>query len=150
MKKTQGKSTQRNRMKQIQKNSREDYLEALLLLQSQQSSVHSSELASFMDFSRASVSQAVLSMEKDGFLSMDDKYSLHLTEKGRKIAEQVHRKHEYFEKKLLIAGVDPATADKEGGSLGHAISDDSFEKIAEHGMKNEHATIEQSCGKEQA
>ncbi len=73
---------QKNRMKQIRRESREDYLEALLLLQEQMEEIRSSDLAAYMGFSRASVSQAVLSLEKEGFLVMDEKYCLHLTEEA--------------------------------------------------------------------
>ncbi|MCC8046077.1 MAG: metal-dependent transcriptional regulator, partial [Clostridiales bacterium] len=45
-------------MNQIRQESREDYLEALFLLLKDQNEIRSSDLASFMGFSRASVSQA--------------------------------------------------------------------------------------------
>ncbi|MCD8110358.1 MAG: metal-dependent transcriptional regulator [Clostridiales bacterium] len=128
---------QKNRMKQIRRESRENYLEALLMLQRKRDEVRSSDLASFMGFSRASVSQAILAMERDGFVSVDEKYCLHMTDAGRNIAEKTQRKHSFFEKNLLRAGVDPVTAQEEGSRLGHAISDDSFEKIAGSGMCKE-------------
>lgn len=130
---------QKNRMKQIRRESREDYLEAMLLLQEQMEEIRSSDLAAYMGFSRASVSQAVLSLEKEGFLVMDEKYCLHLTEEGSVMAKDTYRKHTYFEKNLLLADIDPLTADREARRLGHAISLKSFEKIAASGMQKEEA-----------
>ncbi|MCD7715517.1 MAG: metal-dependent transcriptional regulator [Lachnospiraceae bacterium] len=124
-------------MKQIRQESREDYLEALFLLLEEQNEIRSSDLASFMGFSRASVSQAVLSLERDGFLLMDEKYYLHLTEKGSLVAERTHRKHIFFKKNLVLAGVDPVLADREGSRMGHSLSDESFERIAAGGMRKE-------------
>ncbi|MCD8151362.1 MAG: metal-dependent transcriptional regulator [Clostridiales bacterium] len=128
---------QKNRMKQICRESREDYLEAMLLLREQMEEIRSSDLAAYMGFSRASVSQAVLSLEKEGFLVMDEKYCLHLTEKGLLTAERIHRKHIFFEKNLVLAGVDPVLADREGSRMGHALSNESFERIAADGMRKE-------------
>ncbi|MCD8053407.1 MAG: metal-dependent transcriptional regulator [Lachnospiraceae bacterium] len=129
--------TQKNRMNQIRQESREDYLEALFLLLKDQNEVRSSDLASFMGFSRASVSQAVLSLERDGFLLMDEKYCLHLTEQGSLTAEKTHRKHIFFEKNLVLAGVDSVLADREGRRMGHSLSNESFERIAAEGMRKE-------------
>lgn len=80
-------------MKQISMESREDYLEALFQLREKQNDIRSSDLALFMGFSRASVSQAVLAMEKDGLIFADGKYCLHMTDAGRAIAENTRRKH---------------------------------------------------------
>ncbi len=128
---------QKNRMKQISMESREDYLEALFQLREKQNDIRSSDLALFMGFSRASVSQAVLAMEKDGLIFTDGKYCLHMTDEGRAIAENTRRKHLFFEKNLLLAGIDPVTAQTEGRRLGHALSDVSFEKVAVYGMHRE-------------
>ncbi len=127
----------KNRMKQISIESREDYLEALFQLREKQNDIRSSDLALFMGFSRASVSQAVLAMEKDGLIFTDGKYCLHMTDTGRAIAENTRRKHLFFEKNLLLAGIDPVTAQTEGRRLGHALSDVSFEKVAVYGMHRE-------------
>ncbi|MCD7744906.1 MAG: metal-dependent transcriptional regulator [Lachnospiraceae bacterium] len=129
--------TQKNRMNQIRQESREDYLEALFLLLKDHNEIRSSDLASFMGFSRASISQAVLSLERDGLLFMDEKYCLHLTEQGSLIAERTHRKHIFFEKNLVFAGIDPVLADREGSRMGHSLSYESFERIAACGMRKE-------------
>ena len=67
----------------------EDYLEAMLILQRQmeESAVRSIDLARHMEFSKSSISHAVGFLRGGSFLVMDKDGSLHLTYKGREVAE---------------------------------------------------------------
>ena len=44
---------------------------------------------------------------------MDSDYFLHLTDVGREVAEQIYEKHRFFTDRLIEAGVDPVTAEKD-------------------------------------
>ncbi len=96
----------KNRMKQIHTESREDYLEALLVLRNQHEHIRSHHLAAHMKYSRASVSHAVMALEQDGLLFVDDRFCLHLTKAGQYIAENAYRKRCYFERYLIQVGVE--------------------------------------------
>lgn len=111
--------------------SRDDYLKAIFVLNRKMSEVHSVDVASYLGYSKPSVSHAVSVLSSEGYLDMDDKFVLHLTEKGRKIAEKTYERHCFFSEKLIEIGVDPKTAQEDACRLEHAISDESFEKLKE-------------------
>ena len=107
----------------------EDYLEAILVLERQSGTVRSIDLARYMGYSKASISHATSALRRDGFLVMDNDGFLHLTDKGRGIARKIYERHRFFTKRLLAAGVDPKTAERDACRLEHAISDESFDKL---------------------
>ena len=109
----------------------EDYLEAILILQKQmrESAVRSIDLARHMGFSKPSISHAVGVLRDGGFLTMDKDSFLHLTEKGREIAEKIYERHQFFTEQLIAAGVDKVIAEQDACRIEHAISDTSFEKL---------------------
>lgn len=123
-------SEKTNPMAKIRDESREDYLEAIYLLSKQYGGfVRSARLAEFMGFSKASISRAVGILKEDGYIFMDADYRVSLTAVGLDEAERIYRKHCYFERQLIEAGVDTETASAEACRLEHAISDNSFEKL---------------------
>lgn len=64
-----------------------------------------------------------------GFLIRDNDKYIHLTEKGKEIAEMIYERHRFFTERLIEAGVDPKTAEKDACRLEHAISNESFQKL---------------------
>ena len=107
----------------------EDYLEAILVLQKQKGMVRSVDVARHMNVSKPSVSHAVATLKDGGFLTMDDGLFLHLTNIGREVAEQIYEKHRFFTERLIAAGVDSATAERDACRIEHVISDESFERL---------------------
>ena len=101
--------------------SAEDYLEAILLLQRRMGVVRSVDVAQHLEVSKPSVCHAVASLRAKGFLRMDERRFLILTEAGRSVAEITLEKHQFF--------VDPKTAEKEACRIEHAISTESFERL---------------------
>ena len=104
----------------------EDYLEAVLILQKQKGTVRSVDVARHLEVTKPSVCNAVATLRDGGFLTMDEDYSLHLTDVGREVAEQTYEKHRFFTDRLIEAGVDPDTAERDACRIEHVISDDSF------------------------
>ena len=73
-----------------------------------------------------------------GFLMMDEDHFLHLTDVGREVAEQIYEKHRFFTDRLIEAGVDPVTAEKDACRMEHVISQESFERLRDaYKTKNE-------------
>ena len=107
----------------------EDYLEAILVLHKKMGMVRSVDVARHMEVSKPSVCHAVTTLKKGGFLTMDEDFSLHLTDIGREVAEQTYEKHCFFTRLLTEAGVDPKTAEQDACSIEHAISAESFQKL---------------------
>ncbi len=116
----------------------EDYLEAMLVLPKKLGIVRSVDVARHMEVTKPSVCHAVATLKKGGFLTMDEDFSLHLTDLGREIAEQTYEKHRFFTDLLTEAGVDPVTAEKDACRMEHVISQESFERLRDaYKTKNE-------------
>lgn len=107
----------------------EDYLEAILVLQKQKGMVRSVDVARHMNVSKPSVCYAVATLKNGGFLTMDDGFFLHLTNIGREVAEQIYEKHRFFTERLIAAGVDPETAERDACRIEHVISEESFRRL---------------------
>ena len=107
----------------------EDYLEAILVLQKEKGMVRSVDVARHMEVSKPSVCHAVATLRDGGFLTMDSDYFLHLTDVGREVAEQIYEKHRFFTDRLIEAGVDPETAERDACRIEHVISESSFQHL---------------------
>ncbi|MBR3585619.1 MAG: metal-dependent transcriptional regulator [Oscillospiraceae bacterium] len=109
--------------------SRDDYLEAILIIRQKKGFCRSTDIASWLGISRPSVSVELGKLTELGLIRMDEDKMLHLTDEGFAIADSTYAKHNYLKRFLLSVGVDEAVAEKEACSMEHALSSDSFEKI---------------------
>ena len=116
----------------------EDYLEAILVLHKKMGTVRSVDVARHMEVSKPSVCHAVATLRDGGFLTMDGDFFLHLTDAGLEVAEQIYEKHRFFTDRLIEAGVDPETAERDACRMEHVISQESFERL-----KNAYKTKEE-------
>ena len=107
----------------------ENYLETIFILHKRTGFVRSIDIAMELGFSKPSVSHAVGLLKKDGYLVVGGKGEISLTEKGRFVAEKIYERHRFFTKRLIAAGVDPKTAERDACRLEHAISEESFQKL---------------------
>ena len=107
----------------------EDYLEAILVLHKKMGMVRSVDVARHMEVSNPSVCHAVATLRVGGFLTMDEDYFLHLTDAGLEVAEQIYEKHRFFTDRLIEAGVDPESAERDACRMEHVISQESFERL---------------------
>ena len=116
----------------------EDYLEAILVLHKKMGMVRSVDVARHMEVTKPSVCHAVATLREGGFLTMDSDYFLHLTDVGREVAEQIYEKHRFFTDRLIEAGADPETAERDACRMEHVISQESFDRL-----KNAYKTKEE-------
>ena len=107
----------------------EDYLEAILVLKNKLGMVRSVDVARHLEVTKPSVCHAVATLRDGGFLTMDSDYFLHLTGVGREVAEQIYEKHCFFTDRLIEAGVDLETAERDACRIEHVISDESFRRL---------------------
>lgn len=112
--------------------SREDYLESILVLEQRQQFVRSVDVANYLGFSKPSVSVAVANLKSALLLTVDHAGGLHLTEAGRALADQVYERHRLLTRFLVEMGVDEETATEDACRVEHIISQLTFEKIKEH------------------
>ena len=108
----------------------EDYLEAILVLQRQKGMVRSVDVARHLEVSKPSVSHAVATLRDGGFLTMDEDYSLHLTDVGREVAEKIYERHCFFTEQLIAAGVDHRIEEADACRIEHVISREDLSHIS--------------------
>lgn len=112
--------------------SRENYLEAILVLQKQQGQVRSIDVANSLGFSKPSVSVAMKHLREDGHLQVLDSGELELTESGRALAERVYERHTLLTTALVALGVSKETAREDACRIEHDISEETFEALKRH------------------
>lgn len=112
--------------------SRENYLEAILILAKKDGFVRSVDVANHLEFSKPSVSVAMANLRAALLITVDEAGGIHLTDEGRELAEQVYERHTMLTDFLRRLGVDAETAQDDACRIEHVISRISFEKIKEH------------------
>ena len=112
--------------------SRENYLEAILMLQKKLGYVRSVDVANQLNFSRPSVSVAMAHLRNLGLVTTDEHGFLHLTDEGRAEAERVLERHLLITDWLVGLGVGAETAAEDACRIEHVISQESFDCIRRH------------------
>ena len=109
---------------------KEDYLRALYILGESQKEIKSIEIAKYLNISKPSVSEMVQELDKEGLVEYRKYSPIKFTEKGKKIAENLTRKHRLIELFLKnILKLDSKNIHDEAHRLEHAFSDESISKL---------------------
>ena len=109
--------------------SKENYLETILILSKRKGAVRSIDIANELGFTKPSVSVAMKNLRENGYAKTDEDGMITLTDKGRKIAETIYERHTLLTKLLTFLGVSPETAAEDACRMEHVISPESFEAI---------------------
>ena len=108
----------------------ENYLETILILQSKNGSVRSIDIANELDYTKASISRAMSILKKEGYITMEEGGSIHLTDLGYQMATQIYERHRLLTEYLVKAlQVEEETAVADACRMEHVISEESFHKI---------------------
>ena len=110
----------------------EDYLEAILILEKQLDTVHNIYIASYLGFSKSSVSHALKILQADKLIQIHPDKSVKLTREGQKTDQHTYQRHEFFTKMLQQIGVNKFTAEEDACRLEHVISDETFQAIKKY------------------
>jgi Mn-dependent DtxR family transcriptional regulator len=122
--------------------SREDYLETILLLMRKNGGVRSIDIANELNYSKASISRAVGILKENNYISVDRSGQITFTEEGQKRAEAVYDRHITIKSFLKdIVGISSETAERDACKIEHIISDESFEKIKKMVTENEKKSL---------
>ena len=112
--------------------SKENYLEAILMLQQKQGYVRSVDVANHLNFSRPSVSVAMANLRNLGLVTTDEHGFLSLTAEGLEQAAKVLERHLLITEWLVGLGVSEETAAEDACRIEHVISQESFDCIRRH------------------
>ncbi len=111
---------------------REDYLISILRLTEGERAAKTTELASFMGISPASVTEMLKILAAEGYVEYEKYKGVILTESGLNYARQIRKKHHVMENFLMnVLNVDHQTAHEEACKMEHAISEDSMLRLCQ-------------------
>lgn len=119
------------------KESAENYLETILILNKRMGSVRSIDIVNELSYSKPSVSIAMKNLRENGFVSVDGDGYITLTEKGMDIAETMYERHTVISGWLRYLGVSERTAAEDACRIEHVISAESFDALKRHVFENE-------------
>ncbi len=108
----------------------EDYLEAISQIVDQKHAVRAKDIAHRMQVNRSSVTGALHSLAEKGLINYIPYDVITLTSKGKKIAENVVRRHEALRDFFVkILGIDQAEAEESACKMEHGISRTILERF---------------------
>lgn len=108
----------------------EDYLEVILDLERTQKVARAKDIARKMEVQRGSVTSALKNLEEKGLINYQPYSFITLTQKGKKIAEEITRRHAVLKNLLLnILNIDEKTAESTACRMEHAIDKKSLERL---------------------
>ena len=111
--------------------SREDYLESILMLKAEKGVVRSIDIAEHFDYSRPSISRAMSILRTAGLITMDNNGFIELTEEGMKEASAVYSRHKILIRFLEKLGVNTDVAEEDACRIEHVLSEESMDRIRE-------------------
>jgi len=110
----------------------EDYLKAIYILTEEGQPVIAARVAEEIGVSPSTMFSALRRLEKDGYAKVERRKEIHLTAKGKKVAETILRRHFLTERLLTdLLGLDWVSAHQEAHRLEHAISPLVEKRLAE-------------------
>lgn len=108
----------------------ENYLETILILQNNKGYVRSIDIAEELSFTKPSISRAMNLLKKSGYIVMEPRGEIQLTPQGLAKATEIYQRHriisEYF---IHTLGVDKITAEQDACRIEHVISSMAFDKM---------------------
>ena len=110
---------------------RQNYLEAVYIIEKEKGYARSIDVAEYLGFSRATVSIALKQFQNEGYIATI-KNNITLTEKGKLEAEKMYERHELVADMLIRLGVPKDIAYHDSCLIEHDLSDESFAAIKEH------------------
>ena len=112
----------------------EMYLETVYILTQRSDSVRSIDICEYMGYSKPSVSRAIGLLKNGGYITVDEKGYINLTENGTAVALKMFERHTMLTNFLVKLGVDEKTASEDACKIEHHISEESFNAIKNHAI----------------
>ena len=116
--------------------SAEDYLEAILIIGERKEFVRAIDIVNHLGISKPSVSVYLKNLRENGYISVNDKGHLSLTDEGMEIAQKIYERHRILSAILIALGVKEEIAFKDACKIEHDLSDETFDIIKKHYLEN--------------
>ena len=118
------------RKKQRLSASLEDYIEAIYHIIEEKLVARSKEIAARLDVSRASVTEALRALSKKGLINYAPYEAITLTDKGRKVAEDVIFRHETLKRFFIeVLALDENIAEEGACRVEHAAPQEVINRM---------------------
>lgn len=106
----------------MKKKTIEDYVELIYVLSSKgKARVKTSEVASSLSLSPASVTEVFQKLSSEGFLDYVPYGGVLLTAKGRRVAVETKRRHDTLKQLLVLLGVNEGVAEEDACRIEHVV-----------------------------
>lgn len=115
--------------------SMENYLETIYVLDRKTGFVRSVDVATELGFSKPSISNAMKKLKTEGYVIIEDKGRIMLTEKGKALAEATYERHCVISHLLMDIGVSEKTALEDACRMEHILSEETFACMKAHHRK---------------
>lgn len=113
--------------------SKEDYLERILMLHKTNTIVRAIDIANDLNYSKASVSIAMKKLKNLNLIEINEKTgNISLTDEGEKIALRVFERHHIITQVLVSLGVSLETAKEDACKIEHDLSDETFNALKDY------------------
>ena len=112
----------------------EMYLETVYILTQKSDSVRSIDICENMGYSKPCVSRAIGLLKAGGYITVDGKGYINLTNEGTAVALKMFERHTMLTNFLVSLGVDEKTASEDACKNEHHISEESFNAIKNHAV----------------
>lgn len=112
--------------------SAENYLETILMLQNKNGKVRSIDIVEELGFAKPSVSVAMKQLRENGYISVNDSGYITLTQIGLEVAQNVYERHTVIAQMLISIGVNSEVAYEDACRIEHHISEESFRCMKQH------------------
>lgn len=109
--------------------SAEDYLETMLMMQEQHGYIRSIDIAEHLNVTKPSVSYATKRLRENGYITMDAAGLITLTEKGLSIATRMYERHRTLTAFLMHLGVSESVAKEDACRIEHVLSEETYAAI---------------------
>lgn len=110
--------------------SMQNYLEEILNLSFKQDTVRVTDIAERLNLTKPSVAQALKQLREQGLIKQSRYGPVELTEKGRKCALVVKRRHEVLKSFLVdVLELNHQVAERDACLMEHAVSSETIERL---------------------
>ncbi len=116
--------------------SKEDYLECIMLLSRETEFVHRVDVARRMSVTQPAVQKAVRLLSDEGYVEFDGLH-IYLTKDGAEYAERVYSRHCTIRRFLELHGVNSADADADACEFEHAVSQATYNMMQDFVKRGE-------------
>ena len=128
----------------MKKKTIEEYVEVIYTIQKTKNMAHTNDVASALNVNPASVTEMFGKLTEGGYVYYEKYLGVALTEKGKKIAITLNKRHETLKHFLELIGVDETIADADACKIEHNVHPKTVNKLRKF---VEYAKKENTCNR---